>query len=356
MSGHTPWSEIKHKSVRRKRVLLILSHSIEEYDQLRLLDSLGYDVFSLGGYIDPEHPHVDMRPALPNVPHWARLHEAVDALGTDDNIGNAAKHIPDTILDWLGDDGVIICHHYLERLFGQWDHLREWGGRIVWRTVGQSTTDNELRAQEFRRDGLEIVRYSPKEANIPGYAGADALIRFYKDETEWSGWTGEFELVANITQALERRDPWTNAGFYLAATEGLRAAPAGPESETLPGGMGLLSQRDMKQYLREARAYIYCGTQPASYTLGLIEAMMTGTPVVSIGPAHMQIFPYGHKLYEGHELAEVWSNDPYAVKIALQELLQDHDYARQRSDQVRAKAIATWGMDTIGVQWKAYLA
>jgi hypothetical protein len=30
-------------------------------------------------------------------------------------------------------------------------------------------------------EGLEIVRYSPMERNIPGYIGEDALIRFYKD-------------------------------------------------------------------------------------------------------------------------------------------------------------------------------
>ena len=50
-------------------ILLLLAHSIEEHDQLRLLSGLGYDVFSIGGYIDPAHPHDPKRPALPDVPY-----------------------------------------------------------------------------------------------------------------------------------------------------------------------------------------------------------------------------------------------------------------------------------------------
>jgi hypothetical protein len=58
----------------------------------------------------------------------------------------------------------------------------------------------------------------------------------------------------------------------------------------------------MRDYLRRIRAYLYTGTQPASYTLGLIEAMMTGVPVVSIGPDHMT---WQRDLFEGHELARI---------------------------------------------------
>ena len=177
-------------------VLLCLSHSIEEYDQLRLLHGLGLGVASIGGYIDPANPHVDIRPALPDIPQVPEVRAAVDSLGTPDNLGAAQEHIPDAILDWLGDDGVIIYHHYLERLVGQWPRIRDWmqgkpERRVIWRTVGQSVAGNEAMMAPLRADGLERVAYSPKEANIPGYIGHDALIRFYKDPAEWHGWTGD---------------------------------------------------------------------------------------------------------------------------------------------------------------------
>lgn len=338
-----------------KRVLLILSHSIEEHDQLKLLSGLGYDVFSLGGYIDPAHPHDDKRPPLPEVKHWPHLQTAVDTQGVEDNIGAAAAHIPDEILEWLGSDGVIICHHYLERIFGQWGRLKEWGGRVVWRTVGQSVEDNERRALAYVKDGMQVVRYSPMERHIPGYAGEDAVIRFYKDPEVWDGWRGEAEHITNVTQQLLQRHPWTNAEFWWEATKNLPTRPVGPGSEALPGGTGTLPWDEMREALRSARAYLYCGTQPASYTLGLLEALMVGVPVVSIGPEWMRIFPYGSKLFEGHYLASGSANDPGSAERYLKEFLDDEDYARETSDEQRAETIAEFGIEKVSADWKAFL-
>ena len=331
-------------------ILLLLAHSIEEHDQLRLLSGLGYDVFSIGGYIDPAHPHDPKRPALPDVPYHPDLHAAVDALGTDDNLTLAKEDIPDAVLDWTD---TIIVHHYEHTwLVPQWTRLR--GKRVIWRTVGQSVEGNERMMAPLRDDGLQIVRYSPKERNIPGYAGEDALIRFYKDPAEWSGWTGESPQVLNITQHLRQREPYTNWGFWESATAGLNRVPAGPGSDAI-GGTGEVSFRVMKELLREMRCYLYTGTQPASYTLGLIEAMMTGCPVISIGPSHMRIFSYGPDLFEGHEITRIGHDSVAGARNAIVNMLQDWDVARSIGAEQRTRAIDLFGMDTIGAQWKAFL-
>src|SRR5260221_9981388 len=135
---------------------LCLSHAIEEYDQLRLLASLGYNLASIGGYVDPGHPHDPKRPSLP-IPVVPEIKAAVDALGQQDNLGAAQSRLPQVALDWAD---IIIYHHRLERLFGQWDQIGPWqkaGGRVIWRTVGQSVDYNEQQAQPYRQDGLEIV-------------------------------------------------------------------------------------------------------------------------------------------------------------------------------------------------------
>lgn len=331
-------------------IVLLLAHSIEEYDQLRLLSGLGYNVFSIGGYIDPAHPHDTKRPALPDVPYHPELHAAVDAMGTPDNLRFAKERIPDAVLDWAD---TIICHHYEHTwLVPQWDRLRS--KRVIWRTVGQSVAGNEQMMAPLRDDGLQIVRYSPKERNIPGYAGEDALIRFYKDPDEWHGWTGESAQVLNITQQLRQRDPYTNWAFWEAATQGLHRVPAGPGSEEI-GGTGEVSLPVMKQLLRQLRCYLYTGTQPASYTLGLIEAMMTGIPTVSIGPSHMTIFPYGPLLFEGHEITEAGHDSAAVAGMRLQTLLSDWDAAREMSIAQRAVAIEMFGMAKIGAEWRAFL-
>lgn len=340
------------------RIVQCLSHSIESFDQLRLYTELGYEAVDIGGYINPHSPHDPKRPALPDAPYFPELQRAIDELGTDDNLGAAQAHIPDAFLEWLGDDGALIYHHYLERLVGQWPRIRDWmqgapGRRVIWRTVGQSVEGNEAMMAPLRKDGLEIVRYSPKERNIPGYAGEDALIRFYKDPDEWCGWTGELPVVINFTQHLYQREPYTNWSFWEEATKGLERMALGPGSEVIGGG-GEQSLDQMKAWLRNARCYLYTGTQPASYTLGLIEAMMTGIPVVSIGPKWMRIFPYGPELFEGHELAGVAFDDPSEARSALRDSLVD-GANREFSRLQRALAIELFGKDTIAAQWKAYL-
>lgn len=351
------------------RIVQCLSHAIEAYDQLRLYTELGYEAVDIGGYIDPAHPHDAARPALPEVPFYPEVKAAIDALGTDDNLGAAQSNIPDAVFEWLGDDGVLIFHHYLERLVGQWARIRDWmngapGRRVIWRTVGQSVDGNEAMMRPLRADGLERVAYSPKEANIPGYIGHDALIRFYKDPDEWCGWHGSEAVVTNVTQNLRAREPFTNWTFWEEATRGLHRMPAGPGSEAI-GGPGALTYDEMREWLRTARVYLYTGTQPASYTLGLIEAMMTGIPVVSIGPAWMRIFPFGPDLFEGHEIAtpkglkiaggDYDANDPAWANLLLKNLLNDHLHAKWLGDGQRNKAIDLFGKAKIGAEWKAYL-
>jgi hypothetical protein len=332
-------------------IVLLLAHSIEEHDQLKLLSELGYDVFSIGGYINPGSPHDPKRPPLPEVSYHPELQAVVDGLGTPDNLDAAKRHIPDDLIDWAD---VIICHHYEHTwLVPQWDRIKH--KRVIWRTVGQSVEGNEAMMAPLRREGLQIVRYSPKERNIPGYAGADALIRFYKDPDEWCGWTGTEPCVINITQHLRQREPYTNWGFWEQATKGLYRRALGPGSEVLEEGVGELTYDEMKRWLREARCYLYTGTQPASYTLGLIEAMMTGIPVVSIGSSWMNVFPYGPSMFEGHQIANYPADRPDLAATYLRAFLNDHEAARQASVAGREKAYNLFGKEKIGAQWKAFL-
>jgi hypothetical protein len=336
-----------------RRIVLCLSHSIEEHDQLKLLHGLGHEVFSIGGYINPGAPHDDKRPALAHIPAHPDLQAAVDAIGSPDNLGAAQELIPDAILDWAD---TIIYHHYLDRLYGQWPRIRDWlrgdaNRRVIWRSVGQSVEGNERTAVPFRREGLERVAYSPKEQNIPGYSGHDALIRFYADPEEWKGWHGSEPTVIQVTQHLAQRDPYTNYGFWEQATRGLNRMPLGPGSEAI-GGPGSLTYPEMQEWLRNARVYLYTGTQPASYTLGLIEAMMTGIPVVSIGPSHHNVFPYGPLLFEGADLVPGCENSTQARQYIEDALARPQVLMSQEQ---RLKAIELFGKDTIAAQWAEYL-
>ena len=332
------------------RVLLSTYHSIAEHDDLRLLHGQGFEVLSLGAYLDPRNPGDDKRPPLDIDPVDATIVELVRDT-------HAAKQaIPPEVLEWLGPDGAIIWHHFPEHLLRQWDTLRRWGGRVIWRSCGQTDDRLEATMSFYRRQGLERVAYSPRESAAPSYAGHDALIRFHADPDEWGGWTGSAGTVANVTQHLHQRGQATHAEFWDMATSGLPTTLMGPGSED-HGGLGVLPLDEMRRHLREARAYLYTGTQAAPYTLGFVEAAMTGVPIVSIGPkAWGTWFPYSPDLFEAHRLSWSATDSPTEARDRLLDLLHDPDLAAEASREQRAIAVEAFSADRIGAQWAEYLA
>lgn len=338
------------------RVLLLTSHSIAEYDDLRMLADLGLDVFSIGAYTDPRHPGDDKRPALdlPAHPELAAACVKVrETPGVDTSwmIDPAKAFLHPDVIDWAD---VIICHHFPEKwLIPQWSRIRS--KRVIWRTCGQSSPELERLMAPLRADGLQIVRYSPKEREafraLGAFAGEDALIRFGKYPEDWYGWRGDVEAIGNVTQDMVGRADACGLRAWLAATEGLPVRPAGPGSEQLRDGIGALSYDAMRDYLRGIRVYFYTGTQPASYTLGLMEAMLTGTPVVSVGPEGMWL----PGLFEGHELAFEHRSEQRPKGLTLREVLDDKQLAVVLSHSVQRRALAAFDVATVGPQWAAFL-
>lgn len=345
------------------KVLLLTAHDVAEHDDLRMLTDLGYDTFSIGAYTDPTKPASRMRPAL-DVPTHPDL-EAACIEQRERHEGEAMERLIDDeihhIVDWAKADlhpkvldwaDVIICHHYLiPWVWNQWDRLRE--KRVIWRTCGQSNARLEERMHGL--EGLQIVRYSPREeagfSRLGVYAGADDLIRFGKYPDDWQGWTGEDKVVGNLTQNMAGRNEFCGYPFWQEVTADLPTQPAGLDSEVLPNGLGGLEYDDMRAYLRRIRAHLYTGTQPASYTLSLIEAMMTGVPTVSIGPEHMWM----PDLFEGHDIAGMWSDSAPVAAALLRTILDDDEMAQQLSDATRRRALELFDIATVGPQWRSFL-
>lgn len=331
-------------------VLLLASHAVAEHDDVQMFARMdGFDVFAPGGYADPQHPAEDIRPPIPEAPSHPELealcriqrekeHDAPDEWAID----WAKADIHPDLLDWAD---VVICHHFPERWIPQ---LVGRHPRIVWRTCGQSNPHLEAYMRQFP---IETVRYSPAEARAFGpQTRQDALIRFGKDPAEWSGWHGSDAVIGNATQKMTERAEHCGLGWYIAATEGLPAEPAGELSEQLPGGIGKLGYDEMREYLRRVRVYAYAGTQPAPYTLGLIEAMMTGVPVVSIGPKQM----WSGALFEGHEIAVEYADHPNEARLVLERYLREPD--TEASEYNRERAIELFGLETVSAQWREFLS
>lgn len=327
------------------KLLYLSCHSILEYDELKLFEELGIDYFALGSYIDPQKPVDPIRPPLTKQVDPELLKIAPDR-----------RNIPKEFFDLFD---VIVVMHIPEWIYDNWEKMKH--KTVIWRSIGQSTSVIERKMWHYRQEGLKIVRYSPHEAYIPETAGADAIIRFYKDPEEFKGYTGTQRQIITLAQDMKNRAEYCNYDTFLKITEGLPTKLYGNRNEAsgeLNGGF--LTYEGMKQIMRDNRVYIYTGTQPASYTLNFIEALMTGIPVVAIGDAFANSLNIAGKTYEVHTIINnavngFVSNDINKLKEYARRLLDDERLARRIGNMGRETAIQLFGKQTIREQWAKFL-
>lgn len=327
------------------KLLYLSCHAILEYDELKLYEELGIDYFSLGSYIDPQNPADPIRPALSRAVDRDLLAIAPDR-----------DHLTPEFLEPFD---TIVVMHKPEWIVNNWPLLKS--KRVIWRSIGQSTTGVEQMLRPFRVQGLEVVRYSVRESHIEGNIGADAVIYFYKDPDEFKDYNGAQKQLITLAQNMKHRDEHCNYVAFLQIIAGKPAKLYGVNNEAsgeLSGGM--LTYEEMRQVMRDNRAYIYTGTQPACYTLNFIEAMMTGIPMVCIGPKYGNSLQISGNMYEPPDIITngvngFISDDIVQLREVCDRLLNDVDYAKQIGSLGRQTAISLFGKDNIMRRWKEFL-
>lgn len=327
------------------KLLYLSCHAILEYDELKLFEDLGIDYFSLGSYINPRNPVDPIRPALDKVPDEALLTTAP-----------YRENMPQEFIDQF--DAILVMHKK-EWILDNWDKLKH--KRVIWRTIGQSTPDYERSLFTQRQEGLQVVRYSKREANIQDNIGCDAIIPFYKDPAEFGGWNGLSGEVITFAQHMPGRGQECNFEIFKEVVSGFKAKLYGPKNEAageLNGGF--MSYNEMRQKMRDGSVYIYTGTQPASYTLNLIEAMMTGIPIVALGPRYGNSLNIAGDTYEipdiiQHGVNGFWSDDIDQLRSCVSALLENPVLAKRIGQMGRERAIALFGKEVVKSKWKQFL-
>jgi len=338
------------------RILYLSCHSILEYDEINLFREIGYHVFSPGDYVDKDNPG---KPLLRRYSEKKSLEEIADLQAFNSFGSHGPENKNKLIKSFVDRFDIIIVMHMPQWITLNWEVMKH--KVVIWRTIGQSTKYIEESLYIYRLQGLKIVRYSPLEKNIQNYIGDDTVIRFYKDPNEYFGWNGRNKSIMTISQEIGKRTDACHFDLYKLVVSHFDSQLFGPGNQNIDVPyIGEVSHNELIKALQEYRCYLYTGTFPASYTLGFIEAWMTGIPIVSIGNKLMHDRFTDEGLYEIPKLIINGENGFYAdsieeIKNIINLLMNNHTLASKISQAGRISAIKYFGKHKIKSEWHNFL-
>jgi hypothetical protein len=230
----------------------------------------GHRVFSVGAYSFPRSPEDVLRPPLQEFFHPDDWQEFLDS-------GCSGTHIT---REFARHFDVVIVNHYPEWIS---DNLAAFADKpVVYRSIGQSipTTERKLAAI---RERIHVVRYSHHEVDVPDFVSADAVIYFGKYKDDYPAWRGSRKHPISFYNQYVFRGAFCGPRpqDLDAICEDWTCEVFGRESLSLASGQGCVSYEEQGRLYRDAPAYMYIHTLPASYLLNLIEAMAVGIPILA---------------------------------------------------------------------------
>lgn len=340
-----------------KMLYVSSDHITLEWEDLRLFNELGIELFSTGLYKDPKNPHKSVQRGPLDFTVDPALIQQFNKLNP-----NREVHTKVTLSkEFVDKFDVVFMNHCCPYPFfvrDNWEVVKH--KPVVWRTYTQQNGQLEALTQIFRDQGLKIIRMSPKERTIPNYAGDDAIIRSYMDPEEYKGWTGSAGTVVTFNNFFEKRAYVSNTYIYLMVRCMF------PQIFHLYGSYnegsflseGFLTDEQQKEQYRQAGVYFALGSKPASLTYNFMEALLTGTPVVTWGRKLGSAIesPDWRDTYEVPDLFEngkhcLYSDNPKELVSYINMLLTDRKFAEAISQNGRAKAIEMWDKQKVVNQW-----
>jgi hypothetical protein len=229
---------------------------------------------------------------------------------------------------------------------------------VILRTIGQNTSNCELRLNEKIKDGIKILRYSPFERKLKNYAGEHGMIRFLKYDSDFHPRKNTISQVITFGQSIKNRWSFCGGPYIEEISKLVPFKLFGPNNQTHFYSGGFISYQEQLEQLANNSAYFYTGTYPACYTLNFIEAMLSGIPIVAIGtklsydlidefpletPSIMDM--YGGKYFD----------DIDQIKMELLMLLEDNKLNKTISTKQKAFAKQLFSVEENIFRWNAFL-
>ncbi len=297
---------------------------------VHLLGKLGHSMDIIDGLPGRHTGRWDER-ARP-VPDKARLVRLEEALGSARYDVAIAHNITDLLaLRTLTLPKILVLHVNLEA------RVREEPGQ-------HDLTGMRRQVTEYL-SAISAVSVAVSETKARSWGQACAVIRPCADPEEYGGFEGTRPValrVANHVLARQERFDWA---AHLAITRGHASALVG-DNPTIEGSGPASSWEELRARYREHRAYVHSAGRGLDdgYNLGVVEAMTTGMPIVSLAGSESPVVDG----YSGYVSADVGY-----LNERLGALLADRDLALELGGRARSAALELFSVSRFVKAWHA---
>ena len=309
-------------------------------------------------------PRILILPTHPGVQyHFCRVGLPIHFLGNwdqfqywrpqPDNVVNVLPAFEDAQLEWgpedygrlLDDPAVGWPDRYeLAWLMFSWQVKLFWErpGQKLYRVAKVAELERDQWAALLERDDFRVVSFYPNTVEwLRETFGVEVpYVPLGLDPGAYGPATGEDGNILSIIHSYRERG-W-HYGAWLEATQGLPVLHVDHLDPEKP----VFRYDDLQRVLKRARLYLHDGEQ--EYTITLIEAMMTGLPLVSFRiPGIERYVEHGVNGFVGESARE--------IREHCRLLLEDAELARRMGAASRAKAEREFAEDRWIRQWREIL-
>jgi glycosyltransferase involved in cell wall biosynthesis len=325
--------------IMRMKIWINSCHAALEYDHAKIFQTLGHEVSGLFDIGSKQRPKIS---GITDFNQPSIIHDK----------NKTSDLTPELIGNW----DVIIVHQH-----GDFDErakklaMLNPRSAIVCVLFGQGNPSQHDRLARYSRDfkNIYVVPYALKEYIWHTRLGTPQdrlrMIRFGKpiDEFNPDAWLGDERVVFCPCNSIHLRGDscnWGNVKMLMGCDHKL--VLSGKDTEQV-GGIGELSFDEYRMWLIRARCYLHVGTIPAPYTLTLIEAICSGTPVIA--------FDNGHGLAL-EELGITIVKHCGEAYNEINRIMNNDDHVKNRHEHSRYLRYTAFGSEIINKQWSDLLA
>jgi hypothetical protein len=194
---------------------------------------------------------------------------------------------------------------------------------------------------------ISAVAVAVSETKARSWGQACPVIRPAADPDEYQGFEGTLAVALRVANQVAQRRERLAWSAHLAIVEGHRTLLVG-HNPTIEGALPASSWGMLKELYRTHRAYVHTAGPGLDdgYNLGLVEAMMTGMPIVSLAGSESPIID-GDSGYV--------SSDVAYLNERLGALLADRELALRLGERAREQAQELFSLADFERRWRAAL-